>query len=206
MSAPATRSSQTTNQYLGPCPYRLPTYRSNLRYTYTSFAYASTLPLTLRSLRTSLRNPESPETSDSCLDHAVSCLFTPYPFIRSLSLLFYCFNTHITSPYCLLTCCAFSSHFHHSTSLLHLPQGRYLHIIILSFFYPSIYLSNHMLCLSSLFTCYCSSYSLDLFCRKVVSSSTWHTLPHVTYLCIILLISFCTNYLTLVFIPVLYFL
>ncbi|KAJ7742615.1 hypothetical protein B0H16DRAFT_1563154, partial [Mycena metata] len=78
-----------------------------------------------------------------------------------------CFNTHITSPYCLLICCAFSSHFHHSTSLLHLPQGRYLHIIILSFFYPSIYLSNHMLCLSSLFTCYYSSYSLDLFCRKV---------------------------------------
>ncbi|KAJ7768427.1 hypothetical protein B0H16DRAFT_1519821, partial [Mycena metata] len=99
--------------------------------------------------------------------HAYSLLIhlsVPYHFSSI------CFNTHITSPYCpycLLTCFAFSSHFHHSTSLLHLPQGRYLHIIILSFFYPSIYLSNHMLCLSSLFTCYYSSYSLDLFCHKV---------------------------------------
>ncbi|KAJ7717544.1 hypothetical protein B0H16DRAFT_1610702, partial [Mycena metata] len=78
-----------------------------------------------------------------------------------------CFNTHIILPYCLLTCFAFSSRFHHSTSLLHLLQGRYLSTIILSSFYPSLHPSNHMLCLSSLFTCYCSSYSLDLFCHKV---------------------------------------
>jgi hypothetical protein len=75
-------------------------------------------------------------------------LSTPLPFMHPLSLLIYCFNALITSPCYLFICFTLPSHSHHSPSLLHLPQGRCHSTYILSLFYPSVHLSNHMLYLS----------------------------------------------------------
>ncbi|KAJ7699148.1 hypothetical protein B0H16DRAFT_1644167, partial [Mycena metata] len=173
------------NDYLPLCPLRRPgapkspTSTSDLvhidypRTCQTSGALIPHLPMLLHSRSRSSRSGHLSEIRSHRRHRTLVWImwYHAYSLLIHLSIPYHfssiCFNTHITLSYCLLTCVAFSSHFHHSTSLLHLPQDRYLSIIILSFFYPSIHLSNHMLCLSSLFTCYCSSYSLDLFCRKV---------------------------------------
>lgn len=94
------------------------------------------------------RYPESPESSDSPRNVRYYALSTPLPFMHPLSLLIYCFNALITSPCYLFICFTLPSHSHHSPSLLHLPQGRCHSTYILSLFYPSVHLSNHMLYLS----------------------------------------------------------
>ncbi|KAJ7742813.1 hypothetical protein B0H16DRAFT_1562453 [Mycena metata] len=135
-------SSQIANQYLGPCPYRLPTYWSNLRCTYTSFAYAPTLPLTLQSA--SDISPKSGVTGDIGLLSG-SCGIM---LIRSLSIypVPYHFSPIVSTPTSLLLIVFSHAAPSHHTSII--PHRFFIclkaGIFTLSSYHSSVHLSIYL--------------------------------------------------------------